>query len=571
MEAIVFVDPLEVDTIGAWETNSCTAEAATDIVRQGDACLKLTDEGSNAQAFIRLATTPGLRYRVEVAAYRHSTNSGEWLGCVAVSFAGGRGSSPTYAARSEFIPEADRWSELSLEFEAAARHTYLILVGQNATGDVTRFDHVRVTCVGVPAVAATPDAERQTPTAVNGVELIGSPAQIGERWGTVNAQAIRADMAEYYLSPAEKARITTEELLRRSETATELARRFAPHWIEESEAVAAAAGVDPDLYLAFVGSVYRGLWRGDDCTSYAVSPEFTEDDRIFFHKNRDNAPKAQCAFIIDTQVPGVNKFISVSDASVISCMMMVNDRGLAGSADVGGLPIETPRFRGWMNTSLLRYIAERASDCEEALAIIERFVAEGHYAGGGSHGTHWLFVDRHGSILEISTNNTRVEHTWHTEKAYMSASRGAATARLHGLPEPIDFAAFHNVSRDPATCFPSSISGMSVEISRDHPEMLTAAWIAMPARSLAFPLFMGGTQTPRALLSGQVDMAGRQFTGDFQLWEPIEQFAFGAGRLLEAEVGRLLADGRPDEAREALDRWVADCTAAHLGALRAEQ
>jgi hypothetical protein len=570
ISAPVFADPLEAETIPRWRAHSCAVEAATEGAAQGDACLRLTDQGGNAQAYLRLKTTPGLRYRVDLRARREGSNTGSWLGCAAVAAGGGEGNSASYIARTEFIPEPERWCDLSLEFVAPARQAFLLLVGQNETGDVTCFDDIRMSCVGIPEVTAMSD-DAVTTESAQGVRLSGSPRVIGRRWGELNAEAIRADMQEYYLRPAEEAGLTHEELLQRAEKATELARRFAPHWIEESEAVAAAAGVDPALYLAYVGSVYRGIWRGDECTSYAVSSEYAEGDRIFFHKNRDNAPKPQCAFIIDTDAPNVNRFIAVSDASVISCMMMVNEKGLAGSADVGGLPVETPRFRGWMNTSLLRYIAERASNCAEALGIIEQFVAEGNYAGGDRVGTHWLFVDRTGAILEISNNNERVEHTYHTEKAFMSTSRGGATSRLYNLHEPVDFASFHNVSRDPETCFATSISGMSVEISRDHPEMLTVAWIALPARSLAFPLFMGGTQTPRVLLSGESDAAGRAAVSDYTRWEPIEAFAFASQRGVEAEVRAHLAARRSREARQALDAWVASCTAAHMAALGTEQ
>lgn len=567
-EVAVFADALEPETIPAWAANSCLVEAATDIVHQGSACLKLTDQGANAQVFLQLKTTPGLRYRVQVNAYRHGSNTGDWLGLAAVSFHGGRGPTGTYAARSEFITEADRWVELSLEFAARARRAFLILAGQNATGDVTRFDNVRVTCVGIPELTAVPEREPRATPVVTGTELVGNPTQIGERWGALNAQAIREDLEEYYLAPATRIGLTPEELIRRAEKAVSVARELAPHWIEEADAIAAAAGVEPDLYLSFVFNVYRSIWQGEDCTSFAVSPRYTADNRLFFHKNRDNAPKRQSAFVITTDRPGINKFIAVSDASVIACMMMVNDKGLAGSADVGGLREESPRYRGWMNTALLRYIAEKASDCEQALEIIEQFVHAGNYAGG-THGTHWLFVDRHGAILEISNDSTRVEHRYHDQKVYFSADRGAAVTRMQELPEPVDFAAFHNVSRDQATCFPQTISGMSVEISRDRPDFLTVAWITMPARSLAFPLFMGGVRTPQVLVNGEVDMVGRQSLGDFRQWEPIEEFAFSGQRLLEGEVRTLLAEGQTERAREALDGWVASCTRAHLAALHA--
>ncbi len=567
-EASVFADPLETDTVPVWEANACITEAATDIVHQGSACLKLTDQGANAQVFLPLNTTPGLRYRVSVHAYRHGSNTGDWLGCAAVSFQGGRGGSSSYAARSEFIPVPDQWCKLSFEFEAGARCAFLILAGQNATDDVTRFDDLRVNCIGVPELTPASEQEPAIAPALTSIELVGSPAQIGQRWGALNACAIENDLEEYYLAPAERAGLARAELLRRSEKFVALARELAPHWIEETRAVAEAAGVEPELYLSFVASVYRAIWQGEDCTSFAVSPRYTEDGRIFFHKNRDNAPKSQCAFVIASDRPGINKFIAVSDASVIAAMMIVNEKGLAGSADVGGLREDNPRYRGWMNTALLRYIAEKASTCQEALAIIEQFVRDGNCAGG-TWGTHWLFVDRSGAILEISSNSTRVEHQYHDQKVYFSANRAAAITRMQELPEPIGFAAFHNVSRDESTCFPQSISGMSVEVSRDHPDFLSVAWIAMPARSLAFPLFMGGVRTPQVLLNGDVDMAGRRSLGDYRQWEPIEEFTFSSQRRLEAQVRALLKEGDVERAREALDHWVAACCRAHLAVLSA--
>ncbi len=568
-EFVVFADPLEPETIALWEANSCIVEAATDIVYQGAVSLKLTDQGANAQAFLKLTTTPGLRYRVRVYGYRHSSNTGDWLGCAAVSVQGGRGPSSTYVARSDFIEAADEWRELSLEFEAQTRSAYLILTGQNGLGDVTRFDNLQVTCVGAPGLTPLLEEDPKMPPEVEGMELTGSPRQIGELWGTLNASAIHNDLDEYYLTPAAKAGLSVEELIRRSKKFVSLARDLAPHWIQEAEAVAEAADVAPDLYLSFVASVYRSLWQGEECTSFAVSPEYTEENRIFFHKNRDNVPKHQCAFVMATDLPGINKFISVSDASVIACMMMVNEKGLAGSADVGGLREDNPRYRGWMNTALLRYIAEKASDCQEALAIIEEFVRDGNYAGG-THGTHWLFVDRHGTILEVSNNATRVEHQYHDQKVYFSVDRGAAVRRMQQLPEPIDFASFRNVSRDESTCFPQSISGMSVEIHRDYPDFLTVAWISMPARSLGFPLFMGGVKTPQVLLNGDVDIAGRGSSGDYRQWEPIEAFAFDSQRRLEAHVETLLEQGKTAEARTALDDWAAAACHAHLAVLSVE-
>src|SRR5690606_14385884 len=109
----------------------------------------------------------------------------------------------------------------------------------------------------------------------------------------------------------------------------------------------------------------------------------------------------QATPIVESSIDGIYKFLAVSDASRIRCSMMVNDQGLAGSGDYPAekkkdsstleLPAADPQYRGIMAGTILRYIAERAATCEEALAIIEDFVNKGYYAGGDVNGSHWLF------------------------------------------------------------------------------------------------------------------------------------------------------------------------------------
>ena len=434
--ALVFQEDFGPDAAERWVGNS--ARLAMEPGGEGGdgPCLHIEDAGGNSQAFVRLAVEPGATYRLEVDGRRRVGNRGEWLGLAALSTIGGRGNQASYIARSEFIGRPDRWHRLSLEFITPTSSVFVILAGQNASGDVTRFKRLRIFKLNSPRDARA-SANGRAGAAGRRDYPGGAPAEIGATWGRINAEAVKHDLEEYYLKPARARGITPKELVLRAGTFVELAKRLAPHWLPETEAVARAAGVDPEVYLAYVGTVYRGLWAGEDCTSYAISPKFAHEKGIFFHKNRDNQPKSQCAFLIDADVPGVNRFISVSDASVISCMMMVNEKGLAGSADVGGLKIDKPRHRGWMNTALLRHVAERAGDCEQALAIVREFVEKGWYAGGGAVGTHWLFVDAKGRILEISNNSSQLTHRWHDdEKVYFSAGRGRAVERLRDAGRP---------------------------------------------------------------------------------------------------------------------------------------
>ena len=254
------------------------------------------------------------------------------------------------------------------------------------------------------------------------------------------------------------------------------------------------------------------------------------------------------AYILESSLDGIHKFIAVTNASVIGCSMMVNDQGLAGSADYPAhltrkgdpsalLPESAdPQYRGMMAGSMLRYIAERASTCRQALEIIEDFVTKGYYAGGDVNGNHWLLVDREGTILEVSNNASHVASKFHTQKVYFSRFDNSPAAQDCGANAPIGFSLFHGVARDPSICLKSSISGMTVEIDPAHPELLTCAWISLPVRSGSFPVLMGQTKTPTCLLNGEAYRLGKQSKGNPQSWEALEQAAHASKEGLKERV-----------------------------------
>ncbi len=411
------------------------------------------------------------------------------------------------------------------------------------------------------------------------VRLGGTPAEVGATWGRINKGAIAHDMEIHFLRKAAAAQISEQALIDRSEAFVRIAQQHAPHWLDESRAVARAAGVREDLYLAFIAGGPRNLFL-HECTSYAVAGELA-GGAILFHKNRDNVDKPQSAFVLASSVPGVLKFIAVSDASMIGASMMVNEKGLAGSADYpvnltrakdpSALVPEAaePRYRGMMNTSLLRHIAERASDCTEALGIIEEFVKKGYYAGGDVNGTHWLFVDREGAVLEISNNAGHVISRRHPRKVYFSRlEESAAATALRGPDRAVDFHRFHNVSRDPSICLKSSISGMTIEIDPAHPDLFTSAWISLPARSVSFPLLMGQNTTPACLLDGEAYLLGTRIKDKRELWEAIERTSHASKELLKKSLsgGSTLRPG--DTAANRGEQWSQQQAAMLLEVLR---
>ncbi len=403
------------------------------------------------------------------------------------------------------------------------------------------------------------------------IYLGGTPEQIGTTWGEINKENITRDLEAAYVKRAAAAGLSKETLLERSATSVRIIEEVAPHWIEEARATARAAGVDEDLYVAYWDGVIRNRFLGEDpeeCTSYAVSREHARDGAILFHKTRDNRDAPQGAFIVESSLEGINKFIAVTNATGIHAFsMMVNDKGLAGAGDYPAnrkkdsstlhLEPAPERFRGVMGATILRHIAERASTCAEALAIIEDFVARGWYSGGTVGGNHWLFVDREGTILEVCNNPGHVVSKVHTQKAYFSRlNKGPAARRLRESSEPVDFNLFRSVSRDPSICFGSSISGMTVEIDPDDPARFTCAWIALPVRSVAFPLLMGQRRTPAPLVDGTAYALGSKSPRQVERWEALEQSIHTEKQRLQEELKASIEAGNPEEAHvEMMEQW----------------
>jgi hypothetical protein len=222
-----------------------------------------------------------------------------------------------------------------------------------------------------------------------------------------------------------------------------------------------------------------------------------------------------------------------------------------------------------MSGSILRHIAERAADCGQALNIIEEFAKRGYYAGGTVNGTHWLFVDRTGTIMEISSNVRHVVSRIHTHNVYFSRLDGSAAAKtLRQAEAPIDFHRFHNVSRDPSVCLASSIAGVTVEIDAEHPEALTCAWFSLPAKSLSFPVFMGGRKTPRCLVSGELYQAGKAVDSERSRWEMLENETYADKQRLADKIADLIQADPTVEVANLLDKWTEDTTSAQLAILK---
>jgi len=335
------------------------------------------------------------------------------------------------------------------------------------------------------------------------VSLRGDARSVGEQFGRLNAEDIRKHTA-HMIDHWRKRGLSDDELVARSRPFHRFAEKFAPAWLDEIEACSNAAGVLPEDFLAYQTGKYRSLFFAHECTSFAAVGAATEDGAAIFHKNRDNYARDQSAYkkkIIDSSNSA--GYYAIGDTSDVGVMMMVNEHGLAGSADMGGLPEDRPKGDGVMNPHILRLIAERAERCEDALEIIQQTVRDGWYAGGKSSGTHWLFADRHGKALRVAHNSHEEQHWFYEDDVVFLArgkTEGAGLAREkmgHITVRDINAAASH-----PDICNCGSISALTVRIDPESPADLSGVWVALPAWSPYVPLYPMAQGVPRAVLDG---------------------------------------------------------------------
>lgn len=344
------------------------------------------------------------------------------------------------------------------------------------------------------------------------VDLTGDARTVGARFGCLNAPAIRRHMGRM-LEEWRRRGLSERQMLERSQPYRRYAEKFAPHWLEEAEGCAQAAGISGEHFTAFLAGKYRDLFFVEECTSFFAVGAATADGAPLFHKTRDNTAREQTAYfkrIVHSSRPA--GFFATADTSDLGVMMMVNDRGLAGSADMRGLKEDRPKGRGVMNPYILRLVAERAERCEEALAIIQEAIRDGWYAGGARSGTRWTFTDRFGGALSVAQNSHREEHQFFRDDVAFSWWGESAEAQsLKNKRGKITYRDMNRTAWSPKMCYPAggspSVSGMTARVDPRHPADLSRVWFALPAWSVYLPVFPLAPGVPRELADGSCYLA----------------------------------------------------------------
>ena len=395
------------------------------------------------------------------------------------------------------------------------------------------------------------------------VSLEGSPAEIGRVFGTVNGVDIRSEISGY---SSGKSR---DKLLKATETYRGIVERIAPHWLEEAAALARAAEVDAELYLAYQGAKYRGI-NTPECFTYFSPPRRNEVNQTLFHKNRDNRDRPQCAYVKGSR-PGESlyRFVATGDTSDIGTMMGLNEKGLAAAADTGA-PDPSPRYIGMMNPDLMRLILENASCVAESCKMLEDIHQQGIYAGA-KVATNWMFADAAGKVARIVQYSDSLDFT-HDQDDTLAMREDdlgnlvmGALGKAEGSVSP---ELMNRLSRTEPVLAKTNISAMTAVIPQSHPELFGRAQFTVykADRTVYVPLYLGALATPRSLLDGSFYRRSKTTPPD---WSPdtVETRLEARRSDVELSARAALASDGPGAAREVLTRGCRELAAIALGAL----
>jgi len=362
-------------------------------------------------------------------------------------------------------------------------------------------------CNGRLGLGATPGRSPDEPM----VSLTGNARAVGRRWGELNGDGIRENMSRA-ITGWRKHGLSDAEMARRTEKFRRFVDKFTPAWMDELVACADAAGVPVDEYVVYEAGSPRSIILMHECSSFAAVGSATADGAPLFHRIRDNTGKTNCAYqknILDSS--NAAGFFAVGNTpSIAGVSCMLNEHGLAGSADMGGLAEDKPTGRGLMNSHIIRFVAERARNCDDALEILTEMVRDRWYAGG-KQGTHWLFVDRSGKGLRMAHNSHDHEHSFFEDDIVFSRRGTTEAGKLItnkrgkvALPDMIASGRHANI------CGNSSIAGMSVRVDPEHPGSLSSMWFAQPAWAPYIPAFPAAGAMPRESVDATLFLRGHE-------------------------------------------------------------
>ena len=220
------------------------------------------------------------------------------------------------------------------------------------------------------------------------LKLTGTGREIGRKLG----MRFKKNLKETPNVPVQKDRLRKF---------TAIIEETAPWWLEEVSGMAESADVKPEEILmrnclpAKPGKYYLG-----GCTSFLIMGNRSKNGYPLLLKIRDEKPLFQIAGI--KGISGTHRYIFGTNIDNLGIAHFLNEKGLAGANNTGSPVISGISDLGFNDCHIMRLVAEKAKNCEQALELIEKWIAKGYVGNGGyKRGMIFLFADpRKGLVIE---------------------------------------------------------------------------------------------------------------------------------------------------------------------------
>jgi len=188
-----------------------------------------------------------------------------------------------------------------------------------------------------------------------------------------------------------------------------LLERHAPEWLAEACGFAREADIPLEklLFANCRPQIPNQFYLGG-CTSFLVTGGSSADGHPLLMKIRDEAPNPQ--YYARSSNNGSQCLFGTNSGN-LGWAHFFNSHGLAGGSNTGS-PITTlPADPAFSDCHVLRFVAERARDCREALEVLGDVLARGICGTAGyKKGVVFLFADTSGRGLVVELCPERMVH-----------------------------------------------------------------------------------------------------------------------------------------------------------------
>jgi hypothetical protein len=234
------------------------------------------------------------------------------------------------------------------------------------------------------------------------VTLLGPAREIGRQIGILARQALRQRLA-LQLGEESEGPALLERHAGRLRAYRDVLANAVPHWLQEAEGMAEGAGVPLEALLLInaAPAELRPPPTGN-CTAFMVIGSASGCRANLLHKNRDERRVPQTFFM--KQVDEQNRLLGSVEVGGLGVAHVVNEHGLAGANNTGSPVANHSPEVGFDDRQVLRIVAERARNCEQALEVCEELVAAGLVkCEAGLYGMIFLFADPvRGLVVEMT-------------------------------------------------------------------------------------------------------------------------------------------------------------------------